>query len=174
MRLIWRRRGFGWGLSFEIKRKDVYLRFHRVKLGFGRSDSKQKNFFIVLSGSFKTTTTKKKNRHCVFDKWHTDWCKMFKLNFKNKLFRDRIIKIVELCRLSFCWGHDKSLQVCLALWELSRQLVHGSHSLTRLSGLGCSNRRTDCRPPGSSIQGYSLSKNTLVGCHFLLQGIFPT
>ena len=44
----------------EIKRKDVYLRFHRVELGFGRSDSKQKNFFIVLSGSFKTTTTKKK------------------------------------------------------------------------------------------------------------------
>ena len=28
----------------------------------------------------------------------------------------------------------------------------------------------DCSPPGSSVHG----KNTGVGCHFLLQGIFPT
>ena len=32
----------------------------------------------------------------------------------------------------------------------------------------------DCSPPGSSIQGIFLSKNTGVGCHFLLQGIFLT
>ena len=31
----------------------------------------------------------------------------------------------------------------------------------------------DCSPPGSSIHGIS-GKNTGVGCHFLLQGIFPT
>ena len=30
----------------------------------------------------------------------------------------------------------------------------------------------DCSPPGSSIQGDSPGKNTGVGCHALLQGIF--
>ena len=32
----------------------------------------------------------------------------------------------------------------------------------------------DCSPPGSSVHGDSLGKNTGVGCHFLLQGIFLT
>ena len=32
----------------------------------------------------------------------------------------------------------------------------------------------DCSPPGSSVRGDSPGKNTGVGCHALLQGIFPT
>ena len=32
----------------------------------------------------------------------------------------------------------------------------------------------DCSPSGSSVHGDSPGKNTGVGCHFLLQGIFPT
>ena len=32
----------------------------------------------------------------------------------------------------------------------------------------------DCSPPDSSVQGDSPGKNTGVGCHALLQGIFPT
>ena len=32
----------------------------------------------------------------------------------------------------------------------------------------------DCGPPGSSVHGDSPSKNTGVGCHDLLQNIFPT
>ena len=32
----------------------------------------------------------------------------------------------------------------------------------------------DCSPPGSSVHGDSPDKNTGVGCHFLLQGIFLT
>ena len=32
----------------------------------------------------------------------------------------------------------------------------------------------DCSPPASSIHGIFPDKNTGVGCHFLLQGIFPT
>ena len=32
----------------------------------------------------------------------------------------------------------------------------------------------DCSPPGSSVHGNSPDKNTGVGCHVLLQGIFPT
>ena len=31
----------------------------------------------------------------------------------------------------------------------------------------------DCSPPGSSVHGDSPVKNTRVGCHALLQGIFP-
>ena len=31
-----------------------------------------------------------------------------------------------------------------------------------------------CSPPGSSVHGDSPGKNTEVGCHALLQGIFPT
>ena len=32
----------------------------------------------------------------------------------------------------------------------------------------------DCSLPGSSVHGISPRKNTGVGCHFLLQGLFPT
>ena len=32
----------------------------------------------------------------------------------------------------------------------------------------------DCSLPGSSVYGDSPGKNTGVGCHALLQGIFPT
>ena len=32
----------------------------------------------------------------------------------------------------------------------------------------------DCSPPGSSVHGDSPGKNTVVGCHALLQRIFPT
>ena len=32
----------------------------------------------------------------------------------------------------------------------------------------------DCSPPGSSVHGDSPAKNTGLGCHALLQGIFPT
>ena len=32
----------------------------------------------------------------------------------------------------------------------------------------------DCSPPGSSVHGASPGKDTGVGCHALLQGIFPT
>ena len=32
----------------------------------------------------------------------------------------------------------------------------------------------DCSPPGSSVHGIFQVKNTGVGCHFLLQEVFPT
>ena len=38
----------------------------------------------------------------------------------------------------------------------------------------CLSDPMDCSPPGSSIHGDSSGKNTGVGCHALLQGIFPT
>ena len=47
--------------------------------------------------------------------------------------------------------HAKSLQLCLTLYD-----------------------PMDCSLPGSSVCGDSPGKNTGVGCHALLQGIFPT
>ena len=32
----------------------------------------------------------------------------------------------------------------------------------------------DCSPPGCSVHGDSLGQNTGMGCHALLQGLFPT
>ena len=51
------------------------------------------------------------------------------------------------------------------------------HTYTR-SVISCSVvsnslRSMDCSPPGSSVHQDSPGKNTGVGCHALLQGIFP-
>ena len=43
----------------------------------------------------------------------------------------------------------------------------------RLSGMSDLSDAMDCSPPGSSVHGDSPGKNTGVGCHALLQGIFP-
>ena len=40
--------------------------------------------------------------------------------------------------------------------------------------MDCSPARHLCSPPGTSIHGDSPGRNTGVGCHALLQGIFPT
>ena len=61
-----------------------------------------------------------------------------------------------------------------------RQAVQGS-SCPRVRLLGSGRRvQQECAvgsnsrsPPGSSVQSFSI-KNTGVGCHFLIQGIFPT
>ena len=47
-----------------------------------------------------------------------------------------------------------------------------SHSVTQSCPTLCF--PVDCSPPGSSVHGDSPGKNTGVGCHALLQGIFPT
>ena len=62
----------------------------------------------------------------------------------------RIIKKVKLCPW-YRWRLCLVAQLCLTLCDL-----------------------TDCNPPGSSVRGDSPGKNTGMGCHDLLQGIFPT
>ena len=54
-----------------------------------------------------------------------------------------------------CWGHAC---VCVLISQ---------SCLTLCNPL-------DCSLPGSSVRGDSPGKNTGVGCHVLLQGIFPT
>ena len=46
------------------------------------------------------------------------------------------------------------------------------HLITELCPTLCDSM--DCSPPGSSVQGETPGKNTTVGCHGLLQGVFPT
>ena len=58
-------------------------------------------------------------------------------------------ELVGLSQAAECM-HAKSLQVCLTL------------------------NSEDCSPLGSSVHGDSPGRNTGVGCHFLLQGIFLT
>ena len=43
-----------------------------------------------------------------------------------------------------------------------------------LLSLLCACDLSHCSPPGSSVRGVFPGTNTGVGCHFLLQGIFPT
>ena len=54
---------------------------------------------------------------------------------------------------------------------VSRRMCLSAKSLQSCSTL-CN--PMDCSPPGSSVHGDSPDKNTGVGYHALLQGIFPT
>ena len=72
---------------------------------------------------------------------------------------------------------DNSIQISKK--HLSQKCVCNSCSLTTNLLLPCSSicmqmSTLMCSLPGSSIHGDSPGKNTGVGCHFLLQGIFPT
>ena len=70
-----------------------------------------------------------------------------KMRFDLTLVRMVIIKKSVLCCAVLCLA----TQLCLSLCDPK-----------------------DCNPPGSSVHGDSPGKNTGVGCHALLQGIFPT
>ena len=66
-------------------------------------------------------------------------------------------------------------------WEKKVRKVSGdiiwrakSRSGGGLVAKSCLTLVTPCGPPGSSVRGDSPGRNTGVGCHFLLQGIFST
>ena len=67
------------------------------------------------------------------------------------------------CRQILCWwsqqGGPDDIYVLLCLGAQSCPTLYSP---------------TDCSPPGSSVHGNSPGKNTRVGCHALLQGVFPT
>ena len=67
-------------------------------------------------------------------------------------------------------GRNVSLKCPLRAFWLS---LNGLHAKSLQSCPTLCNP-TDCSPPGSSVHGDSPGKNTRVGCHALLQGIFPT
>ena len=75
---------------------------------------------------------------------HTEW-----LNSKNNIISSyaflSFLRGIGIC----AWVHSKSLQGCSTLCD-----------------------PMNCSSPGSSVHGGSPGKNTGVGCHALLQGIF--
>ena len=86
--------------------------------------------------------------NCLGQKEHSFFCSWF----------------IDQNRLSSCnlttgkdWGKQTNIQMCL--------LAQSCPTL-------CDSM--DCSPPGSSVHGDSLGKNTGLVCHALLQGIFPT
>ena len=58
------------------------------------------------------------------------------------------------------------------LWELSMLIIYVLCLVTQSFLTLCD--PVDCGPPSSSVHGDSPGKNTEVGCHAVLQGIFPT
>ena len=84
------------------------------------------------------------------------------------------IKII-LCR----WGILGSWKTELSLWTLvplGMQWGAGRGSMLCLATQSYPTlcNPVDYSPPGSTVRGDSPGKKTRVGCHFLLQGIFPT
>ena len=69
------------------------------------------------------------------------------------------------------WG-----QHSFPLISLKNCVLYLPHSVLCLVALLCLTLcyPMDCSPPGSSVHGDSPAKYTGVGCHALLQGIFPT
>ena len=76
------------------------------------------------------------------------------------------VVVVNFCFLKL-WKYDNTLTGDLKNTEQSYKL--SCFSCVRLFW-----DPVDCSPPGSSVHGDSPGKNTGVGCHALLQGIFPT
>ena len=85
------------------------------------------------------------------------------------------------CCINFCyttkWFSLYSFSYSFALWFIARYWIYFpvlySACLVAQSCLTLCDPM-DCSPPGSSVHGDSPGKNTGVGCHALLQGIFLT
>ena len=79
-------------------------------------------------------------------------------------------------------GIEPASPKSLALRADSLPLSHGESPHTCLCCVLCLVAQScptlcdtmDCSPPGSSVHGDSPGKSTGVGCHALLQGIFPS
>ena len=84
-------------------------------------------------------------------------------------------------------NRKRTLEICTMCfslrWELSKFLASMA-SYATFAFLSCYAMLSqscptlcgpmDCSPPGSSVPGDSPGQNTGVGCHFFLQGVFPT
>ena len=88
---------------------------------------------------------------------------MFANNFSRKAMTntDSLLKSRDIPLSSYY------VPVCAGLGQHSRLCCVLSHVPTLCDPM-------DCSPPGSSVHGDSPGQDTGVGCHALLQGIFPT
>ena len=73
-------------------------------------------------------------------------------------------------------GFDSPAHICKSLTYLLPNQVSQNNYFLYLVTQSCLTLwdLMDCSPPGSSVHGDFLGKNTGVGCHVLLQGVFPT
>ena len=71
--------------------------------------------------------------------------------------------------LFYIYGHHIDMS---CVWLLSTWHVPVLYLVSQSCPTLCN--PMDCSPPGSSVHGESPGKNTGMGCHALLQGIFPT
>ena len=82
------------------------------------------------------------------------------------------------CVIHFCtWDTNFWLFITLSMSCLNLLCFTFSHdAVLCLATQSCSTlcKSIDCSTPGFSFHGNSPGKNTGVGCHALLQGIFPT
>ena len=81
---------------------------------------------------------------------------------------------LESHRLGDCT--EVTLDFCLLLCDMNRIITQRLTAAAALVAQACLTlcHPMDCSPQGSSAHGESPGKNTGVGCHALLQGIFPT
>ena len=107
------------------------------------------------------------------DVWQklTQCCKAIILQLKKNLRNNTKIKSFPLaCGILSFPTRDYTCASCTGSLEslpLLRVRLVAQLCPTLCDPMGCS-------PPGSSVHADSPGKNTGVGCHFLLQGIFPT
>ena len=78
---------------------------------------------------------------------------------------------IPLCLYLGHSSHLNALSTSIAIYESLGACVHAHAKLLQLCLTFCD--PMDCNPQGSSIHS-SPGKNTGVGCHSLLQAIFPT
>ena len=71
------------------------------------------------------------------------------------------------CRILFLWSRMETVSTAVKAQSPNHWCSVAQSCLTPGDPM-------DCSPPGSSARGDSPGKNTGTGCHFLLQGIFPT
>ena len=74
--------------------------------------------------------------------------------------RDKIPRVEAICATKRIHSYPGPVKICVLC------------SVAQLCPTLCN--PMDCSPPGSSVHRDSPGKNTGVGCHALLQGIFPT
>ena len=103
----------------------------------------------------------------------TEECYIVLLDFLYKLLYNFWLE--DNCCTILCWflsyiSMNHSFYLSIHLFSMSK-----SPLLCQFTQLGpplCNHM--DCSPPGSTVHGDSTGKNTGVGCHVLLQGVFLT
>ena len=85
---------------------------------------------------------------------------------------DRKVESLGTARQGFCHFDSCTINKLLRLSNIFN--VYSQDTLCLVTQLCLTLwHPMDCSPPGSSVHGDSPGKNTGVGCHALLQGIFP-